>query len=604
MMNMLRNYSVLFKLLLIFALSVSVSVDAYSASTMDLYKELMALDKAPASSRQSYKNLGQKFYNIYKAGPTSRGADEALLGTARVYRRSYERYKIAEDLDTTLRYYTTLQGAFDSAAAREAYLEASDIFKLRGDYSSARFTLNKLVNKHPDTSQARTAIQKLNALGTAPTKPTTTAKPSTPSIESITKGKTNLSNIETAPAPTPAPTPVEQVRTVTPTTKPTGEVTVQGVRYYSDKDYTRVVIEVSEPAEYESRWLRADPSINKPSRLFVDVNSSKIAEGIDKDQVIKDGLLSAVRLGYHAPEKRTRVVLDSQNVKDFTVFQLINPSRIVIDVYSEDKGFKGTSNVATGTVSPPKTSTTTAKPDSIYTPKPSANDNTDITLGAALGLKIKTIVIDAGHGGKDPGAVSNGIHEKELVLDIAKKVYNLLKKDKSLNVYMTRSTDKYLELEERTAIANKYKADLFISIHANAARNTTAQGVETFVFNVTNDKAALEVAALENQATTKSISDLQGILKDILKYSKLEESLVLASYVQRGMVGSSKAQDRGVKQAPFYVLVGATMPAVLIEVGFVSNKNEANKLKTASHRNKVADGIYKGLKDYIAKYNN
>ncbi len=594
MMKTILNQKALFKKIFIVMMIMFVSVEAYSASTMDLYKKLIALDKSTVASRQTYKNLGTEFYEIYSKNPSARGADEALLGTARVYRRSYERFKISEDLDTTLRYYSTLQGAFESAASREAYIEAADIFKQRGDYTSARFTLNKLINKYPDTSQAKIATQRLNNLNNVSKSPTITA-PKTPSVNSITKGKPELTNVVIPPTPQK-----EEVRTVTPVSTPTGDVIVKGIRYFSDKDYTRVVIDLSHAAKYESRWFRADPAIKKPSRLSIDIHSSNIEKDISKSIAIKDGLLSAVRLGYHAPEKRTRIVLDSENVKDFTVFQMVNPSRIVVDVYSEDKGFKGTSNLPVATAPVPDNT-------NIYTPRPNpqiTGDIGDMTLGAALGLKIKTIVIDAGHGGRDPGAVGNGIYEKDLVLDLAKKVYNLLKKDKSLNVYLTRDDDTFLPLEERTAIANKYKADLFVSIHANSAKNKSAFGMETYVFNVTNDKAALEVAALENQATTKSISDLQGILTDILKYSKLEESLSLAGLVQNGMVGISKAKSLGVKQAPFYVLVGATMPSILIEVGFISNKAEAQKLKTTAYKNKIAEGIHKGLREYIDKYNN
>jgi N-acetylmuramoyl-L-alanine amidase len=228
------------------------------------------------------------------------------------------------------------------------------------------------------------------------------------------------------------------------------------------------------------------------------------------------------------------------------------------------------------------------------------------TLASAFGLKVRTRVIDPGHGGKDPGCNYSGLKEKDIVLDIAKELSALLQKDPSLKVYLTRDKDTYLPLEERTAIANKYKADLFISIHINAAPNKSASGIETYVLNVTNDASALEVAAFENKATTKSISDLQGILKDLMLNSKLEESMNLAYAVQKNLSASlklSKAQNLGVKQAPFYVLVGAQMPSVLIEAGFLSNKADSGKLATAAYRKSVAAAIHKGILEYSAKYN-
>jgi N-acetylmuramoyl-L-alanine amidase len=263
-----------------------------------------------------------------------------------------------------------------------------------------------------------------------------------------------------------------------------------------------------------------------------------------------------------------------------------NPYRIVIDVTGTRKAIQPPPPPAGGGRPP----STTGGP----------------TLASAFGLKVRTIVIDPGHGGKDPGCNYSGLKEKDIVLDIAKELRTLLQKDKSLKVYLTREKDVYLPLEERTAIANKYKADLFISIHINAAPNKSASGIETYVLNVTNDASALEVAAFENKATTKSISDLQGILKDLMLNSKLEESLNLAYAVQKNLASAlklTKAQNLGVKQAPFYVLVGAQMPSILIEAGFLSNKKDAEKLSSSAYRKSIAASIHKGVLEYSAKYN-
>ena len=572
-------------------LFVCFSGQVFSGEIEDIYKDLTVLEKTSKISRRAYVITADKFYKIYSSNPDARRADEALLGAARVYRRSYERFKGQEDIDKSLRYYRTLQGSFTSAAARDSYLECADVFADKKDTASAKFTLNKLISKYPDSAQAKKAKTTLAALEKksgkesikpAPEVSTVTASASTPAVL----------------LPTPPVVPVETIKAATtPAAVSPDVVTVRGVRYFSDKDYTRVVIDLSANAGYESRWLKEDPTTYKPPRLTVDIGSSVIENGIAREIPIKDGLLSSVRLGYHVSEKRTRVVLDSESVKDFTVFQMSNPSRIVIDVFSSPRD----------TASVPPVMAKTAKDTDRE--MPAANNRqlpSEITLGAALGLKIKTIVIDPGHGGKDPGAVYNKLKEKDIVLEIAQYLNEYLKQDTSLKIYMTRNTDVFIPLEERTAIANKLKADIFVSVHANAAKNLEASGIETFVFNVTNDRAALEVAALENQATTKSISDLQGILKDILKYSKLEESLSLAGSVQNKAVsaaGLPKNKSLGVKQAPFYVLVGARMPSILVETGFLSNKNEAEKLRSSAYRKKIAKGIYDGIRDYIEKYN-
>lgn len=588
----------------VFFLLVS-SVFVYASQIDDMYKDLTLLDRTAQIGRKSYTTMGDKFYKIYADNPSGKYADDALLGAARAYRRSFERFNMQIDLDKSLNYYRMVQGAFSSAAARRAYIESADIFLARRDSTSAKFTLNKLIQKHPNSAEAREAEKKLASLGTnnrsAITRPN-------PVITANNQVKQPVNRPVKVPVKNIAEEDDKDVVSVSAgkdsgATASGKTVNVHGIRYFSDQDYTRIVIDLSNNAEYTSHWLKADAALHKPPRLTIDINNSILGSNVSRNLSIKDGLLSAVRLGYHPQDKRTRVVLDSENVKDFTVFQMSNPSRIVVDVFSSERKEEAkrpviASNNQASKPAKPSTDMKTKRPDDL--PK-------DITLGAALGLKIRTIVIDPGHGGKDPGAVYNGLKEKDIVLEISKYLYEYLKADPDLNIHLTRDRDIFIPLEERTAIANKLKADIFVSIHANAAKNRAATGLETFVFNVTNDRAALEVAALENQATTKSISDLQGILKDILKYSKLEESVSLAGSVQSCLVKNVKAtakQNLGVKQAPFYVLVGATMPAILVETGFLSNNDDASKLKSSAYRKKVAKGIYDGIKEYISKYNN
>ena len=591
-------------LFVVFYLLVS-SAFVYASQIDDMYKDLTLLDKTAQIGRKSYTTIGDKFYKVYADNPSGKYADDALLGAARAYRRSFERFNMQIDLDKSLNYYRMVQGAFSSAAARRAYLESADIFLVRRDSTSAKFTLNKLIQKHPNSVEAREAEKKLASLGT--NNRSTITKPN-PVVTANNQVKQPVNKPVKEPVKNIAEEDDKDVVSVSAgqdsgATSSGKTVNVHGIRYFSDQEYTRIVIDLSNNAEYSSHWLKADAALHKPPRLTIDINNSILGSNVSRNLSIKDGLLSAVRLGYHPQDKRTRVVLDSENVKDFTVFQMSNPSRIVVDVFSSERKEEVkrpviASNTQAAKNKQPAPDMKTKRPDDL--PK-------DITLGAALGLKIRTIVIDPGHGGKDPGAVYNGLKEKDIVLEISKYLYEYLKADPDLNIHLTRNKDIFIPLEERTAIANKLKADIFVSIHANAAKNKAASGLETFVFNVTNDRAALEVAALENQATTKSISDLQGILKDILKYSKLEESVSLAGSVQSCLVKNVKAttkQNLGVKQAPFYVLVGATMPAILVETGFLSNNDDASKLKSSAYRKKVAKGIYDGIKEYISKYNN
>ena len=227
------------------------------------------------------------------------------------------------------------------------------------------------------------------------------------------------------------------------------------------------------------------------------------------------------------------------------------------------------------------------------------------SLIRALGLKIGKIVVDAGHGGHDTGTIGpNGLEEKDLVLDVALKLGKLLEEKLGAEVVYTRDDDTFIPLETRTAIANKEQADLFISSHANSSDDPTARGVETYYLNFTSRTDALEVAARENAVSEKSIHELQDLVKKIALKEKIGESREFASDVQRSLYAGLSAKspnlrNRGVKKAPFVVLIGANMPSILAEISFVSNPDDAKKLKTNDYRQRIADSLYKGVSRYV-----
>jgi N-acetylmuramoyl-L-alanine amidase len=228
-----------------------------------------------------------------------------------------------------------------------------------------------------------------------------------------------------------------------------------------------------------------------------------------------------------------------------------------------------------------------------------------LSLARQLGLHVKTIVIDPGHGGKDPGCyVDGGLKEKDIVLEIARLAAPRIEKALGCKVYLTRTTDVYLSLEQRTAIANMKKADLFISLHINAHKDSGIWGIETYFLNMATDERAVVLAARENATSEKRISDLQSILNDLMLNTKLKESNRLAHQVQGGMVRQvekryASAKSLGVKQAPFYVLVGANMPSILVETGFLTNSREKKRLATQGYREAIADGLCTGIASYI-----
>jgi N-acetylmuramoyl-L-alanine amidase len=231
------------------------------------------------------------------------------------------------------------------------------------------------------------------------------------------------------------------------------------------------------------------------------------------------------------------------------------------------------------------------------------------SLARQLALSVKRIVIDPGHGGKDCGAISpHGVTEKEITLALAKSIKEDLESRIGCKVMLTRSRDQFLALEERTRIANEAKADLFISIHANAHADSTLNGVETYFLNFAKDQESARVAALENRPSGKAMSDLKALLQKLILTTKVKESAALARQVQRNIVAKlktkgDKIRDLGVKQAPFRVLLGAEMPGVLIETAFLSNAGDETRLLTRQFRQNLVKGITAGIESYIAEMN-
>ena len=234
------------------------------------------------------------------------------------------------------------------------------------------------------------------------------------------------------------------------------------------------------------------------------------------------------------------------------------------------------------------------------------NSTGDRSMVRVLGLKVGRIVLDAGHGGHDTGMIGpEGLREKDLVLDVAKRLGALIEQRLGSEVIYTRSDDTFIPLERRTEIANEAKADLFLSIHANSSTLRTAAGVETYYLSFTTSKAALEVAARENASSQKSIYELQDLLQKIALKDKVDESREFAGRVQDALYSASaktnaRAKDRGVRKAPFVVLIGASMPSVLSEIGFVSNAHDENLMKRPEQRQRIAEALYKGLSSYAS----
>jgi len=367
-------------------------------------------------------------------------------------------------------------------------------------------------------------------------------------------------------------------------------IAIKDIRHWSTPTYTRVVVDLENPVKYKKHLLKKDPDLSKPRRLFLDLQNSCISKEIESSILIKDGLLRRARAAQH-DKKTVRVVLDIDNMEGYRVFHLYDPFRIVIDVQGKEQKAKPVKTVVAQRSQKEKATNERKKEG--------------ISLAKQLGLGVKKIVIDAGHGGKDPGAIGrNGLREKDVVLKLAKLVAERVRKDLHCQAILTRRSDVFLPLEKRTAIANMKKADLFISLHANAHKNSKLQGLETYILNIALDEESMNVAARENATSTKNISDLQMILNDLMLNTKINESSRLAKFVHKGLVKELRkrykiVKNRGVRQAPFYVLIGAEMPAILVEVGYITNSIENRRLKSVSYLKRAASGIVKGIDLYI-----
>ena len=388
----------------------------------------------------------------------------------------------------------------------------------------------------------------------------------------------------------------KETETVTPL--PKGDTTVTDLRFWSNPEYTRVVVNADRERKYTYKLLKKDPVLNVPfQRLYIDIHEARLGRNVPDHTPINDDLLQQARAGQFAPHT-VRVVVDIKDFDNYKIFSLKDPFRIVIDLWGKN-GTVPTDQLADG--SSPGTKPFTGKTDRVTTDNLKSSD-----IARQLALGVRKIVIDPGHGGKDPGAPGyiKGVWEKDIVLKLATTLAEKLRSRLNCEVLLTRTTDRKLTLEERTAIANTQRADLFISMHCNAAQSKKLSGIETYILNLATDEQAIAVAARENATSEKNISDLAYILNDLMKHAKIEESTRLANDVHKAMITGMKSKytkirDLGVKQAPFYVLLGARMPAILIESSFISNKTECKRLLTEAYRNDICNAIADGIEKYI-----
>ena len=406
---------------------------------------------------------------------------------------------------------------------------------------------------------------------------------------------------------------------------------LRGIQRTIMPDAVRVIVELDAEVPYR------EERIANPERVFIDLQGVRPAADLALPEDFEHGLVKQIRLGQH-PDDTVRIVLDIDGAARHSVFALYSPYRLIIDMesagardvrhasraepdtraeivaaalpHSAPAAGRAPVEAASSVRVPPAAAPAAAMPlPSRETPAtipagpPSANLRGRFSLSRQLGLGVSRIVIDPGHGGKDPGARTKGITEASVVLDVALRLEKLLLDQPGFEVVLTRRTNVYIPLEERTAIANREDADLFLSIHANASRNRQAHGIETYFLNFATSPDAEAVAARENAASDQTMHRLPDIVKAITLNNKLAESRDFATFVQRSMVervrgANRQVRDLGVKQAPFVVLIGAGMPSILAEISFLTHAKEGRLLQSPAYRQRLAEALLAGVLQY------
>jgi len=684
-------------------------------------KDRTALEARPESVRtlKDYASVASEYQRVYLITPHAAEVPESINDLADLYRAMGDLFD-GKYYQRAIDSYQFLLKEYPASKYREtallaiAHIEQEDL----RDSVLAQKSYEQFLALHPRSShaaEARAILDKL-AAESAPS-PLAVPRPAAKDRAGRVPAQTQMVSADKTPPATD--TKLGAAEDVSPAAGSIPQVS--RIRTWNADTYTRIVIDVGSAVKYQAT------RISGPDRIYFDIEGAKLGPGLLRKSIDLQGggFLQAVRMAQNQPDV-VRIVLEVNRVKDYSVFLLPNPYRLVVDVYGasaadEEKArdaappapaapiataavqttmktdkpkqeaaaagapkaaeksaavpsalatrntpgvppqsaqplVPGAAPTSNAKVAPPNAANNSAKagstPDS---PSPAATTSPIVssaasTAGAAprpskkpspaaksahdqaaqlgpsptpeltrdgqhsltraLGLKVGRIVIDAGHGGHDTGTIGpTGLMEKDLCLDVSLRLGKLIQlRLPGAEVVYTRDDDTFIPLERRTEIANEAKADLFLSVHANSSQDKQARGIETYYLNFTGSSDAMEVASRENALSENSVHDLQDIVKKIARNEKIEESRDFASMIQdslaKRMENTNRGdRSRGVRKAPFVVLIGADMPSVLAEVSFLSNPSDEQWLKKPENRQRIADGLYRGIESYLQSTN-
>jgi N-acetylmuramoyl-L-alanine amidase len=575
-----------------------------------------SLEEKAESERtlKDYQAVVSSYRRVYLITPRAPEVPTAIKMVGDLYRRMGEQFD-PKYFDSAIVTYEFLLHDYPANRYREeALLAVADIqSKNLAQPGQARQAYENFLKQYPRSSRASEARQALAELDAAE----------------------KASAQEKTPA---APVRPEAVST------PAQNSQINSVSVSNGDTYTRITIEFTGQMKYQAARL------SDPDRIYFDIDDAKLSSQLLRKPIEapSGGYLKTVRVAQNR-SNLVRLVLEVVKARDFSVVELSDPARLVIDVYGPAADESSTSTAPKPAMaasaaesgaakSPAKAADSSSHPrapaakPSAATMPPAAAPTSAAARDAAdpitpvlipkntrtgapsltriLGLKIGRIVIDAGHGGHDTGTIgSTGLMEKDLCLDVALRLGKLIQQRvPSAEIVYTRDDDSFVPLEERTAIANRAKADLFLSIHANSSDEARIRGIETYYLNFNASPQALEVAARENALAQSSVHDLQDLVKKIARNEKADESRDLATDIQDSLVSYMRAasrpeRNRGVRKAPFVVLISAEMPSALAEISFLSNPADEQWLKKPENRQRVAEGLYHGIEKYLRSTN-
>jgi N-acetylmuramoyl-L-alanine amidase len=595
------------------------------------------LNLKPLAKRSpgDYRQVVSSYRRVYLITPRANEVPEALIAIAQLYTEMGERFGRSYYQNAVDSYRFLLREYPSSRHAPDAMLVCAKLQRDQlTDYASATQTYKDFLKRFPRSPRKREAQEGVAELALLENN----AKPSADKDKATSDAgiaEVVLPRDESADALPPSST----------TPHSPGVPRLRRIRSAVTEDSTRVTIDLEDVVHYNSGRL------DNPDRIFFDLREARltqeVAREVSRENANGDGdILTAIRVAQnHAGV--VRIVLSVNRVKEYVASISQNPPQLLIDLYRkqpppailkiarashnssnihettdlrslESRNIEphgdGKSDTLVRTPQPAatlKVSRTASKSDldqPAMAPQPTHDGQS--TLTRALGLKIGRIVIDAGHGGHDTGTIGpTGLLEKDLCLDVALRLGKIIKQRlPGAEVVFTRSDDSFIPLEERTAIANEAHADLFISIHANSSQDHGARGIETYYLNLKGSPEAMEVAARENAVANVGIHDLEDLVKKIARNEKIDESRefaedIQASLSQRVQKANKTVKNRGVRKAPFVVLIGADMPSILTEISFLSNPADEQLLKQPENRQRVAEGLYQGVASYLQSLN-